>query len=93
MAALQREAHEQVNKAGQVLAELVKDIPDDEPEAPEPEKRVNWIDDAKVVLASTAGVGNLLLNIDLWLKISVSLLTLVYLGYKVYQIHCNINNK
>ncbi len=37
MAALQREAHEQVNKAGQVLAELVKDIPD-EPEAPEPEK-------------------------------------------------------
>lgn len=38
MAALQREAHEQVNKAGQVLAEFVKDIPDDEPEAPEPEK-------------------------------------------------------
>lgn len=56
-------------------------------------KKVSWIDDLKVVLASTAGVGNLLLNIDLWLKISVSLLTLVYLAYKVYWIHCNIKNK
>ena len=54
---------------------------------------VSWIDDFKVLLASTAGVGNLLLNIDLWLKITVSLLTCIYLGYKVYQIHCNIKNR
>jgi hypothetical protein len=54
---------------------------------------VSWIDDFKVILASTAGVGNLMLNIDLWLKVTVSLLTCVYLGYKVYQIHCNIRDK
>tara|TARA_Y100000310_G_C20683831_1_gene817696 strand:- start:2864 stop:3043 length:180 start_codon:yes stop_codon:yes gene_type:complete len=37
MAALNREGHEQVVQAGQVLNELVKDIPDEEPKAPEPD--------------------------------------------------------
>lgn len=38
MAALNREGHEQVQKAAQVLADFVKDVPDEEPSVPEPEK-------------------------------------------------------
>lgn len=39
MAALNREGHEQVAKAAQVLNEFVKDLPDEEPnDSPAPEE-------------------------------------------------------
>ena len=43
-------------------------------------------DDLKVLLASTAGVGNWALTIDVWLKIAVSAATLVYIGLKILEL-------
>ena len=40
---------------------------------------MNKMDDFKVFIASTAGIGNWLVDIDLFLKILVSLASLVYI--------------
>ncbi len=36
---------------------------------------MNWVDDLKVALASVAGLGNWMLQVDLLLKISISLVS------------------
>ena len=43
-------------------------------------------DDLKVMTASVAGVGNWALTIDVWLKIAVSAVTLVYIGLKIVEL-------
>ena len=50
-------------------------------------KSLNLIDDIKVVLASTVGIGNWwVTQIDLFLKISISLATLTYIVLKIRQL-------
>ena len=44
------------------------------------------LDDLKVLAASTTGIGNWLLEIDILLKVSISLATLVYIVLKIKQL-------
>jgi len=48
------------------------------------------LDDIKVSLAATSGLGNWLLAIDVLLKVSISVATLVYIIIKIKQ---QLNNK
>ena len=43
-------------------------------------------DDLKVAIASVTGLGNWLVNIDLLLKIGISVASLVYIGLKIRQL-------
>ena len=44
------------------------------------------LDDLKVLAASASGIGNWLLEIDILLKVSISLATLVYIVLKIKQL-------
>ena len=44
------------------------------------------LDDLKVLAASVSGIGNWLLEIDILLKVSISLATLVYIVLKIRQL-------
>jgi len=44
------------------------------------------LDDIKVLVASVSGIGNWLLEIDILLKVSISLATLVYIVLKIRQL-------
>ena len=44
------------------------------------------LDDLKVLAASVSGIGNWLLEIDILLKVSISLATLVYIVLKIKQL-------
>jgi len=44
------------------------------------------LDDLKVLAASVSGVGNWLLEIDILLKVSISLATLLYIVLKVQEL-------
>ena len=44
------------------------------------------LDGLKVLAASTTGIGNWLLEIDILLKVSISLATLVYIVLKIKQL-------
>ena len=44
------------------------------------------LDDLKVLAASSTGIGNWLLEIDILLKVSISLATLVYIVLKIKQL-------
>ena len=54
---------------------------------------MNWLDDVKVCFASVTGLGNWLVEIDLILKIGISLASLVYIILKCKQLVENKNNK
>ena len=43
-------------------------------------------DDFKVAISSVTGLGNWLVNIDLVLKISISVASLIYIGLKIKQL-------
>ena len=45
-----------------------------------------WLDDIKVVLASSAGIGNWWMEIDIILKLSISIATLFYIVLKCRQL-------
>ncbi len=47
---------------------------------------MNWLDDLKVAIASVTGIGNWLVNIDLVLKILISLASLFYIITKCKQL-------
>jgi len=47
---------------------------------------VNWLDDAKVCVASVTGLGNWLVDIDLILKVGISAASLVYIILKIRQL-------
>ena len=47
---------------------------------------MGWIDDIKVVFASSAGIGNWWMEIDIILKLSISLATLFYIILKCRQL-------
>jgi hypothetical protein len=49
---------------------------------------MNWLDleDLKVVLASVAGIGNWLVDVDLILKVGISAASLVYILLKIRQL-------
>jgi hypothetical protein len=44
------------------------------------------LDDLKVLVASVSGIGNWLLEIDILLKVTISLVTLLYIVLKVKQL-------
>ena len=44
------------------------------------------LDDLKVLAASVSGLGNWLLEIDILLKVSISLATLLYIVLKVQEL-------
>jgi hypothetical protein len=44
------------------------------------------LDDLKVLVASTTGIGNWLLEIDILLKVTISLATLFYIVLKVQEL-------
>ena len=44
------------------------------------------LDDLKVLVASTTGIGNWLLEIDILLKVAISLATLLYIVLKVQEL-------
>jgi len=54
---------------------------------PHRSSRVNWVDDLKVALASLAGLGNWMLQVDLLLKISISLVSLLYVTKKCVDLY------
>ena len=49
---------------------------------------MSWMDleDLKVVLATTAGIGNWLVDVDLILKVGISAASLVYIILKIRQL-------
>jgi len=49
---------------------------------------MNWVDleDAKVVFATTTGLGNWLVDIDLILKVGISAASLIYIVLKIRQL-------
>ena len=44
------------------------------------------LDDLKVLAASVSGLGNWLLEIDILLKVAISLVTLLYITLKVQEL-------
>jgi hypothetical protein len=44
------------------------------------------LDDLKVLVASASGIGNWLLEIDILLKVAISLVTLLYITLKVQEL-------
>tara|TARA_Y100000310_G_scaffold81029_1_gene77661 strand:- start:3652 stop:3804 length:153 start_codon:yes stop_codon:yes gene_type:complete len=44
------------------------------------------LDDLKVLAASASGLGNWLLEIDILLKVAISLVTLLYITLKVQEL-------
>ena len=44
------------------------------------------LDDLKVLVASASGIGNWLLEIDILLKVAISLATLLYIVLKVQEL-------
>jgi len=44
------------------------------------------LDDLKVLVASVSGIGNWLLEIDILLKVTISLVTLLYIVLKVQEL-------
>tara|TARA_R110002153_G_scaffold157479_1_gene309483 strand:- start:44 stop:196 length:153 start_codon:yes stop_codon:yes gene_type:complete len=44
------------------------------------------LDDLKVLVASVSGLGNWLLEIDILLKVTISLVTLLYIVLKVQEL-------
>ena len=44
------------------------------------------LDDLKVLVASASGIGNWLLEIDILLKVAISLVTLLYITLKVREL-------
>ena len=44
------------------------------------------LDDLKVLVASVSGIGNWLLEIDILLKVAISLATLLYITLKVQEL-------
>lgn len=44
------------------------------------------LDDIKVLAASVSGLGNWLLEIDILLKVTISLVTLLYITLKVQEL-------
>ena len=44
------------------------------------------LDDLKVLVASVSGIGNWLLEIDILLKVSISLATLLYITIKIKKL-------
>jgi hypothetical protein len=44
------------------------------------------LDDLKVLVASVSGLGNWLLEIDILLKVAISLVTLLYIALKVREL-------
>ena len=44
------------------------------------------LDDLKVAIASVAGLGNWMVEIDLVLKVAISVASLIYIGLKIRQL-------
>jgi hypothetical protein len=44
---------------------------------------MGWLDDIKVIFASSAGIGNWWMEIDIILKLSISIATLLYIILKI----------
>jgi hypothetical protein len=44
------------------------------------------LDDLKVAIASVAGLGNWMVEIDLILKVAISVASLIYIGLKIRQL-------
>ena len=49
------------------------------------------LDDLKVAIASVAGLGNWMVEIDLILKVAISVASLVYISLKIRQLLKNDN--
>lgn len=48
---------------------------------------MNWFDDCKVIAASVAGLGNWMLQVDLLLKVLISLMSLLYVTKKCVDLY------
>ena len=48
---------------------------------------MSWVDDLKVALASVAGLGNWMLQVDLLLKVLISLVSLLYVTKKCVDLY------
>ena len=48
---------------------------------------MNWVDDCKVIAASVAGLGNWMLQVDLLLKVMISLVSLLYVSKKCVDLY------
>lgn len=48
---------------------------------------MNWVDDLKVALASVTGLGNWLIQMDLLLKVGISLVSLLYVSKKCIDLY------
>ena len=48
---------------------------------------MNWVDDLKVALASVTGLGNWLIQMDLLLKVGISLVSLLYVTKKCVDLY------
>jgi hypothetical protein len=48
---------------------------------------MNWLDDAKVLFASVTGLGNWLVEMDLLLKVGISLVSFLYVTKKCIDLY------
>ena len=48
---------------------------------------MSWVDDFKVAVASITGLGNWLVQMDLLLKVGISLLSLLYVAKKCADLY------
>ena len=50
---------------------------------------MNWLDNVKVALASITGLGNWLVEMDLVLKVGISLVSFLYVSKKCVDLYKN----
>ncbi len=48
---------------------------------------MNWLDDIKVAVATVGGLGNWLVQMDLMLKVGISLVSFLYLTKKCVDLY------
>tara|TARA_Y100001968_G_scaffold319871_1_gene352032 strand:+ start:2309 stop:2467 length:159 start_codon:yes stop_codon:yes gene_type:complete len=48
---------------------------------------MNWVDDIKVGVASATGIGNWLIQMDMILKVGISLVSLLYVTKKCADLY------
>ena len=48
---------------------------------------MNWVDDVKVAVASVSGLGNWLVEMDLILKVGISLVSFLYVSKKCVDLY------
>lgn len=57
------------------------------PQADANETEMNWLDDIKVGLASATGLGNWLIQMDILIKVGISLVTFLYVTKKCIDLY------